>query len=37
MILYEQMRSFIVQVEGWAAAGDLDTIESFQHFGEAFK
>lgn len=32
-----QVRSFVVQVADWAVKGDLDTIETFQHLGEAFK
>ncbi|EGR1891221.1 hypothetical protein D3O61_06205 [Vibrio vulnificus] len=34
---FEQVRGFVVQVAGWAASGDLDAIESFEHLGEAFK
>lgn len=34
---FEQVRGFVVQVASWAASGDLDAIESFEHLGEAFK
>jgi 5-methylcytosine-specific restriction protein B len=34
---FEQVRGFVVQVADWAAKGDLDAIESFDHLGEAFK
>lgn len=34
---FEKVRGFVVQVADWAAKGDLDAIESFEHLGEAFK
>lgn len=34
---FEQVRGFVAQVADWAAKGDLDAIESFEHLGEAFK
>jgi len=34
---FKQVRGFVVQVADWAAKGDLDAIESFEHLGEAFK
>lgn len=34
---FEQVRGFVAQVADWAAKGDLDVIESFEHLGEAFK
>lgn len=34
---FEQVRGFVAQVADWAAKGDLDAIESFDHLGEAFK
>lgn len=34
---FEKVRGFVVQVANWAAQGDLDAIESFEHLGEAFK
>lgn len=34
---FDKVRSFVVQVADWAAKGDLDAIESFEHLGEAFK
>jgi 5-methylcytosine-specific restriction protein B len=34
---FEQVRGFVSQVANWAAKGDLDAIESFEHLGEAFK
>lgn len=34
---FEKVRGFVVQVAAWAAQGDLDSIESFGHLGEAFK
>jgi len=34
---FEKVRSFVVQVADWAAKGNLDAIESFEHLGEAFK
>ncbi len=34
---FEKVRGFVVQVANWAANGDLDAIESFEHLGEAFK
>lgn len=32
---FEKVRGFVVQVADWAAKGDLDAIESFEHLGEA--
>lgn len=34
---FEQVRGFVVQVAGWAAAGNLNAIEAFEYLGEAFK
>ena len=34
---FEKVRGFVAQVADWAAKGDLDAIESFEHLGEAFK
>lgn len=34
---FEKVRGFVVQVADWAAKGDLDAIEAFEHLGEAFK
>lgn len=34
---FEKVRGFVVQVADWAAQGDLNAIESFEHLGEAFK
>lgn len=34
---FEKVRRFVVQVADWAAAGDLNAIEAFEHLGEAFK
>lgn len=34
---FEKVRRFVAQVAGWAATGDLEAIESFEHLGEAFK
>ena len=34
---FEKVRSFVAQVAGWSATGDLEAIESFEHLGEAFK
>ncbi|AMO35736.1 McrB family protein [Thauera humireducens] len=34
---FEKVRGFVVQVADWAAKGNLDAIESFDHLGEAFK
>lgn len=34
---FEKVRNFVAQVADWAAKGDLDAIESFEHLGEAFK
>lgn len=34
---FEKVRGFIVQVVNWAASGDLNAIETFEHLGEAFK
>lgn len=34
---FEQVRGFVVQVADWAATGNLDAIEAFEHLGEAFK
>lgn len=34
---FDKVRSYVVQVADWAAKGDLDAIESFEHLGEAFK
>ncbi|GGX87727.1 McrB family protein [Vogesella alkaliphila] len=34
---FVQVRSFVVQVADWAVKGDLDSIETFEHLGEAFK
>jgi len=34
---FVKVRGFVVQVADWAAKGDLDAIESFEHLGEAFK
>jgi len=34
---FDKVRSFVAQVADWAAKGDLDAIESFEHLGEAFK
>ena len=34
---FEKVRSFVAQVSVWAAKGDLDAIEAFEHLGEAFK
>ena len=34
---FEKVRGFVKQVADWAAKGDLDAIESFEHLGEAFK
>ena len=34
---FEKVRGFVVQVANWAAQGDLNAIESFEHLGEAFK
>lgn len=34
---FEKVRGFVVQVADWAAKGDLNAIESFEHLGEAFK
>lgn len=34
---FEQVRSFVTQVADWAAKGDLEAIDSFDHLGEAFK
>ena len=34
---FEQVRGFVAQVADWAAKGDLEAIESFEHLGEAFK
>lgn len=34
---FDQVRGFVAQVANWAAKGDLDAIESFEHLGEAFK
>lgn len=34
---FEQVRGFVVQVVNWAASGDLNAIETFEHLGEAFK
>lgn len=34
---FEKVRGFVMQVVDWAAEGDLDAIESFNHLGEAFK
>lgn len=34
---FEKVRGFVVQVADWAANGDLDAIEAFEHLGEAFK
>lgn len=34
---FNEVRGFIVQVADWAATGDLNAIESFEHLGEAFK
>ena len=36
-VAFEQVRGFVVQVADWAAKGDLEAIESFEHLGEAFK
>jgi len=32
---FEKVRGFVAQVADWAAKGDLDSIESFEHLGEA--
>lgn len=34
---FEKVRGFVAQVADWAAKGDLEAIESFEHLGEAFK
>ena len=34
---FEQVRGFVVQLADWAAKGDLDAIESFEHLGEVYK
>lgn len=34
---FKKVRGFVVQVADWAAQGDLNAIESFEHLGEAFK
>jgi 5-methylcytosine-specific restriction protein B len=34
---FEKVRGFVAQVADWAAKGDRDAIESFEHLGEAFK
>src|SRR5690606_511650 len=34
---FKQVRGFVAQVANWAAEGDLDSIESFEYLGEAFK
>lgn len=34
---FEKVRGFVAQVADWAAKGDLDAIESFEHLGRAFK
>lgn len=34
---FEKVRGFVAQVSVWAAKGDLDAIEAFEHLGEAFK
>jgi 5-methylcytosine-specific restriction enzyme B len=34
---FEKVRGFVVQVADWAAKGDLDAIEAFDHLGESFK
>lgn len=34
---FEKVRGFVAQVADWAAKGDLNAIESFEHLGEAFK
>lgn len=34
---FVKVRGFVEQVADWAAKGDLDAIESFEHLGEAFK
>lgn len=34
---FEKIRSYVAQVAGWAAKGDLGAIESFGLLGEAFK
>ena len=34
---FEKVRGFVVQVVDWAAKGDLNAIEAFEHLGEAFK
>ncbi|WP_321889662.1 McrB family protein [Paraburkholderia bannensis] len=34
---FDQVSRFVAQVADWAAEGDLDAIESFEHLGEAFK
>lgn len=34
---FEQVRGFVAQMADWAAKGDLDAIESFEHPGESFK
>lgn len=36
-VAFKQVRSSIVQVAQWATKGELETIESFQGLGEAFK
>lgn len=36
-VAFEKVRGFVAQVADWAAKGDLDAIESFEHLGEAFK
>lgn len=36
-VAFDQVRGFVMQVADWAAKGDLDAIESFDHLGEAFK
>lgn len=34
---FEKIRVFVVKVAEWAAEGDLEAIESFEHLGETFK
>ncbi|PAT30841.1 hypothetical protein CLI92_14490 [Vandammella animalimorsus] len=34
---FEKVRDFVVQLADWAAQGDLEAIEAFEHLGEAFK
>lgn len=36
-VAFEQVRGFVARVADWAAKGDLDAIEAFEHLGEAYK